>query len=313
MHQNDGCVICELPDQPTKEGSNVHAYRTNCERCGSYEVSPMEEGFSLILALPPEVRPIVSEWTYEQNRLGEVPTISGGNVNGIANRRKLMFADRTRRLLVYLAANTPNPGLPVAIRARRIQAMLQTYYEGYVDMIILYLKDEGLISYNLAPTALLPDIVALTPKGLMQAEEWGGAYAASTQGFVAMWFADEMKAAWEEGFYTAIDSAGYAPRRIDNREHINKICDEIIAEIRRSRFIVADFTGQRGGVYYEAGYARGRDIPVIWTCRRDWFDKLHFDIRQYNCIDWDTPKNLAQRLRVRIQAVIGDGPLRHRQ
>jgi hypothetical protein len=47
----------------------------------------------------------------------------------------------------------------------------------------------------------------------MQAEEWGGAYAASTQGFVAMWFADEMKAAWEEGFYIAIDSAGYAPRR----------------------------------------------------------------------------------------------------
>jgi len=39
------------------------------------------------------------------------------------------------------------------------------------------------------------------------------------------------------------------------------------------RFIVADFTGQRGGVYFEAGYALGLRKPVIWTCKRDWFNK----------------------------------------
>jgi hypothetical protein len=27
---------------------------------------------------------------------------------------------------------------------------------------------------------------------------------------------------------------------------VNKICDEIIAEIRQSKFLVADFTGHRG-------------------------------------------------------------------
>ena len=37
---------------------------------------------------------------------------------------------------------------------------------------------------------------------------------------------------------------------------------------------------------------------------------LHFDIRQYNCIDWETPDELARRLKVRIEAVIGDGPLK---
>jgi len=89
---------------------------------------------------------------------------------------------------------------------------------------------------------------------------------------------------------------------------VNKICDEIIAEIRKSRFLIADFTGQRGGVYYESGYASGRDIPVIWTCRQDDIGSLHFDIRQYNCIDWSSPDDLAQMLKARIEAVIGEGP-----
>jgi nucleoside 2-deoxyribosyltransferase len=74
--------------------------------------------------------------------------------------------------------------------------------------------------------------------------------------------------------------------------------------------VVADFTGQRGGVYYEAGYAAGRGIPVVWSCRKDQIKDLHFDIRQYNCIDWETPAELARRLESRITAVIGDGPLR---
>jgi hypothetical protein len=60
-------------------------------------------------------------------------------------------------------------------------------------------------------------------------------------------------------------------------EHINKMGDEIISQIRRSKFLIADFTGHRGKVYFEAGLAMG--LPVFWTCRRDDLDKLHFDMR----------------------------------
>ena len=127
-----------------------------------------------------------------------------------------------------------------------------------------------------------------------------------------MWFDDSMGEAWEDGFDPAIRGAGYEPVRIDKQEHVNKIDDEIIAEIRRARFLVADFThgdtGARGGVYYEAGFAHGLDIPVIFTCRRDSFDKIHFDTRQYNHIVWAEPKELRRNLMSRIAAVIGDGP-----
>jgi nucleoside 2-deoxyribosyltransferase len=125
-----------------------------------------------------------------------------------------------------------------------------------------------------------------------------------------MWFDRALNAAWSEGFEPAITAAGYKPMRIDLREHVNKICDEIIAEIRRSRFVVADYTGYRGGVYYETGYAKGRGIEVISTCRKDQFEQLHFDVRQFDCISWETPADLARQLQTRIEAVIGDGPFK---
>ena len=82
----------------------------------------------------------------------------------------------------------------------------------------------------------------------------------------------------------------------------------MIAQIRSASFVVADFTGHRGGVYFEAGFALGLDLPVIWTCKKDDMKDLHFDIRQYNTIDWETPEDLARRLQHRIEATVGKGP-----
>jgi hypothetical protein len=143
-----------------------------------------------------------------------------------------------------------------------------------------------------------------------EADEWKQSTPASGQAFVAMWFHESTSAAWTDGLQKGITAAGYKPLRIDTKEHANKICDEIISEIRRSRFLVADYIGHRGGVYYEAGYAAGRDLPVILTCKQQEFASLHFDIRQYNCIDWQSPDELARRLQVRIEAVVGDGPFK---
>jgi hypothetical protein len=148
----------------------------------------------------------------------------------------------------------------------------------------------------------------LTMQGWERYSELKRQGAASSQAFVAMWFDETTQDTWTNGLQKAIAAAGYEALRIDTKEHVNKICDEIIAEVRRSRFLVADYTGHRAGVYYEAGFASGLGLTVIPTCRKDEIDKLHFDVRQYNCIDWETPAQLARRLQVRIEAVIGDGP-----
>ena len=152
----------------------------------------------------------------------------------------------------------------------------------------------------------------LTGDGFREVHRLKEAKGDSIQGFVAMWFAPEMDAIWREGLKPAIEEAGYEPVRLDETEHNNKICDEIIAKIRRARFVVADFTGQSRGVYYEAGFAAALGLPVIFTCRQqgDDRDALHFDVRQFNTIDYTDAADLRSKLTARISATIGDGPRR---
>lgn len=132
-----------------------------------------------------------------------------------------------------------------------------------------------------------------------------------TQCFVAMWFDDSMDQAYEEGIKKAVEGCGYTPLRIDKKLDVNKIDDEIIAEIRRSRFVVADFThdkekGVRGAVFYEAGFAYGLGLEVIYSCRKGLEKELNFDTRQYHHILWETPEDLRKQLRDRIRARVGD-------
>lgn len=127
----------------------------------------------------------------------------------------------------------------------------------------------------------------------------------TNQAFVAMWFDKTMDVFWEQGFKPAIEEDGrFKAIRIDRKDFNGKICDEIIAEIRKSKFLVADFTGQRGGVYYEAGFAHGLGNPVIFTAKNEELEKLHFDTRQFNHIGYNTPEELKELLRNRIRATI---------
>jgi nucleoside 2-deoxyribosyltransferase len=124
------------------------------------------------------------------------------------------------------------------------------------------------------------------------------------QVFVAMSFDKFLNDAWTNGLKLGIEDCNYSAIRVDAKEHNEKICDFIIAEIRKSKFLVADFSLHRNGVYFEAGLMMGLGRPVIFTCRKDELSKAHFDTRQYNHIEWKNPAELRERLKRRIQATI---------
>lgn len=125
----------------------------------------------------------------------------------------------------------------------------------------------------------------------------------SKQAFIAMSFEKEHLAKYEKFFRSAIEADGKTKAVIVNRvEHNGKIDDLIISEIRKSRYLVADFTGHRGGVYFEAGFAMGLGIPVVW-CLEEGQPSPHFDTRQYNHIFYDSPQDLLTKLNLRISAL----------
>jgi nucleoside 2-deoxyribosyltransferase len=120
--------------------------------------------------------------------------------------------------------------------------------------------------------------------------------------FVAMSFAKDMSKA-RKAIKTAIDNNGFNALVIDEKEYSNFIVPEMFMEIEKSAFVVADLTHQRGGVYYEAGYAQAFGIPVIMTCKKEDFNNVHFDVKQMNTIVWEDVDELQNKLSKRIEAL----------
>ena len=229
-----------------------------------------------------------------------------------SNKRPLPVFERAERLLRFIAKQADAVGAEVLVR-EDTQAAALAWSEstdwGEVIYFFEYLEEMGWLGGTGFIGGGFRAIV--TVEGHARVAEQV-ANTQSFRAFVAMWFDPSMNDAFEVGIRPAIEAAGYEPVRIDQKEHINKIDDEIIAEILRSRFLVADFTqgsdGARGGVYYEAGFAHALGIPVIFTCRGTSLKDLHFDTEHYNHIVWTDEDELREKLKNRILAVIGEGP-----
>lgn len=264
------------------------------------------------------LRARLTTWIIDQRRYGiECPEVLSTTLDDIEKVASLDVQERADRLLQYFESESFFIGDEVAydVEAGVFMEMLawtESIQQEEVEFLLQYLDRRGFMDVeHIGDTA---GNVKITVDGHVHMANLRHKSVASIQGFVAMWFDDSMKDVYENAIAPAIRDSGYDPVRIDGREHNNKIDDEIISEIRRSRFVVSDFTqgdsGARGGVYYEAGFAHGLGLPVIFTCRSDVMDKIHFDTRQYNHIVWSTPEELRERLSRRISATLGDGPKR---
>jgi hypothetical protein len=300
MSDSVRCAFCNQPATlHPAEDANGHEWR--CARCGKYVLDgPTESDFRDKAVKSPGA---ISGWVRRQNVVGVVPRIDGKLAAAVRALKKPPFKVRAERYLVTAAGKCSKLTDEFLPNSSDLIGASYSDDDAEVTIVRKYLEEEQFIFFMEAGGPY-----RITARGYIACDELAAKRAASTQGFVAMWFAAKMDGVYESGLKVGIENAGYAPMIIRNKEHTNKIDDEIVAEIRRSAFLVADFTGHRGGVYFEAGFALGLGRPVIWTCNFNEISKLHFDIRQYNCIDWSEPADLAARLQKRIEALLGRGP-----
>ena len=270
----------------------------------------------------------LTSWLVEQRTLGnDCPVVSSVTLDDASQRAASPVVDRADRILKFLASRTDVLGAKVRFRTvsnyhqlddlgrayLELLAQAECVGETDLDFLLDYLDERGALRRRKAISNPEQEC-ALTVSGHSRLAELQSPQTESTRAFVAMWFDRSMDKAWQLGFRAAVRDAGYDPVRIDQQEYVSKIDDEIISEIRRSRFVVADFThgddGARGGVYYEAGFAHGLHIPVFFCCREDKLNLVHFDTRQYNHIVWKTPDELREKLFNRIAAAVGNRPLK---
>jgi len=301
------CPLCFQPVEVESERGDGTHY--NCSACGSFGVSDFLDSTEGIVRFGGNERIKLKHLLTEHRLKGGAPlfldTDSGGTVRdklkisveevlGWYPKTPLEYYDRA---LENLSRLVNHPVAYVTLQ-KGLHPLLFTEGDGCAQMMdqletLGYLKCTAVFSYQ------------VKPKGWERLQQIQRPGRESKQAFVAMWFDPSQAETFDQGIKPAIEADGaFSALRIDRKDHNNRIDDEMIAEIRRSRFLVADLSGQRHNVYYEAGFAQGLNIPVIYLAHESETKEVKFDIRQYSHIVYTTSEDLREKLKQRIRATI---------
>lgn len=293
----DSCFICRTIVQPYEFSSRWRENIIECSICGKYSIS--EYLATKNFDYPPPKKHLYSGAVRELNEKSIVPWIEEWRDVLDAVQVPKNPLDCVDKILLYAAKKiTINNGSNLPFQDT-------DYSVGYACDVIHFRYFLGLgrdLGYFVETKNALN--CNITAKGWERVVEISNSQPSSNQAFVAMSFEPELTDIWRNGLKPALEETGYDPIRMDIVEHNGRIDDQIIAEIRKSALLIADFTGQKAGVYFEAGLAIGIGIPVIWTCNESDIKNVHFDTRQYNYIGWDNAEELRQKLINRIEAII---------
>ncbi len=307
------CFICGYKLSEPVDTRSYEVIDVNCDRCGNFKASA-----EAIEYYNGKSSHVASGIIREHSRRGAPLQVFTNTFESIGSYSIVPknIVEKIEKLIEYLGDSTEYPGYRIEVDSHRDYPIVFGKNQTELIEIIKHLEESRLIrvektsdrkspgSTGKNPTTSRVFGLALTIDGIKKYDDITVERKDSNRGFVAMFFDSKLEEIYNIGICKAIEESGYQPVRIDKDEHNEKICERIIAEIRKSKFLVADFTGHRGGVYFEAGFALGLGIPVIWCCSDDDSKDTHFDTQQYNHIFWKDANDLYKRLKNRIEATI---------
>jgi hypothetical protein len=285
-----------------------------CPICGKYRYNSMAHEFVKEQKLKPDSKAYrisyylrtVADRGFGQRNNDFYPVYRLEDFERMIDTPDIPVIDKMNSLLRFIVQNSSFLGEQIPFDGSTDYSALNARNGKEATNYLAALVKRGLLQ-QVNPPAVSNPLVSVTVDGWAEVERIAQSGGESFSGFIAMWF-DPSRAEFDKAIARAIESSGYLPVRIDRVEHTNRIDDEIIARIRQAKFMIADFTGQRNGVYFEAGFMLGLGRTVIWLCHKTQLDKVHFDTRQYNTIDYADATELERRLRIRIEALLGKGP-----
>ena len=299
MTNQINCPICGNKSQ--EESTNRDGYHILCPKCGEFFISrTLESMFQHQDNRTHNYK--ISSWTSEQNKLfGNIPDLLSTNLDKIISQREKTIKEKFDCFMKTIS--NLNKG----------QINQNDFNHCYIyddnELGIFYQKAldnkyiNGTIHKHMQGSMLMYQGICFD--GLEYIESLAQTNENSKNVFAAFYFTKELQEIFDNDVKEIIEELGLNYTRVsssttDTNKTIN---DEIIGKIKSSKIVIADFTGQRNSVYFEAGLAMGLNIPVIWTCKKDEVENLSFDTRQYPHILWETKEDLKEKLRNKIKAI----------
>ena len=284
------CKICSREDT---EISGSFNYVCNCKYCGNYKFNQL---FELDNYLDKSNFYKVSSYIREQNDLFKnTPFIDNDKFNEIVHMKDKKIKEKFDLMITYIIKND---------KVIYPEIIVKSWIKDEKEYRILFNKavSEGFIKM-LNGSNPLGVIDSITFEGLEYVENLEEPNKYLKNIFIAFNFIDDLIPIFNNQVKEAVEETGFTYTIVNQatKPHDQKITDEIVAKIKSSKMIIADFTNSSTNVYFEAGFAMGMKIPVIWTCKVG--HEFSFDTGQFPHITWKDADDLKEQLINRIDAI----------
>lgn len=203
-------------------------------------------------------------------------------------------AQQADNLISYIAENTKQMGKNIEIeynslKGKQIQALIGAVDRNNLVALFLELIDNKLI-VNTQSQSQASWRGSLTMAGWKRAEELKKVNKKSSQAFMAMKFDDKQQKFIKEILAPSIKKLGFDLKLLPEIASKESLIDnKLRVAIKQSRFLICDLTHGNQGAYWEAGYAEGLGLPVIYICEQKTLDdktNIHFDVNHQEIYTW---------------------------
>lgn len=305
----ESCPICGYANFKQHPLQDPWSHFYECERCGRFQASDQLFFFSDVKEQLSKVAYLLSGLSRELNETGgQYPTFTLENYEGLTKRFPVPdinnISEKIQKILQRVRERTNFFGEDV--RLGHIETVIPlAYAKNKEELIALFTL---MTEKKVARIGVIDEQVkiALTANGWELTNESQSKNKESDRGFVAVWFHDSMNENIDAA-EQAITESGFRAICIRDEHFSERIMDKALGEIRRSRFVIVDLTGNRGSVFFEAGFAHGLGIETIYVYCEEHngeVTNLEFYVKHYQCYKYKTPSDLKETLKAAIAARI---------
>ena len=265
VHEKDPCPICH--NQPNKvlhtdiPGLNF----TDCPRCGYFFIYLTAVPWASNYSCGKRQRAIASSTIRNMQHY----TITMENYEELFARPDKSVLEKIDNLLLFLERSTETLASQLMFSASdlALQAECWALDAKEIHAMLLFLKKQDKIEWvppvSIGNATDTPNThrASITYKGWEYIENLRMAKTVSNQGFVAMWFNEEVNNIFDNVLRPAIEGAGYSAMRIDKKNTLTALTMKLYG-----RFGEAALSSQTQPAI-EAAFTTRQDLPTVWGCR----------------------------------------------
>lgn len=321
--QGNSCPVCEHPKARSQNIFERESKAIDCDACGKFELPLEAETLILRHVHNPKERSLISHYIRRMQRTNTLPVVTMDLLEELLKDPQLPgVREQADNLILWLGDQLKDDRAgQVELYPLAGQAIIGALdVMGYYYVVKKLFLDEFLriddhpfkpkVDSHVTFPLSLESKIGLTFEGWDRYEELQRSGSDGFIAFMAMPFKNpQVQKMYEECFRPAVARAGFDLRTVLDVPESGLIDLQIVRDIRRSRFIVADLTEKNLNVVWEAGLAEGMEKPVIYTCQKDVFAKVQellFDVNHRRTVLWQEGKmnEAASQLKLIIRATI---------